>query len=716
MQDNIEKLSRNPAYSGVFALIILSCLGVIIYSNTLDSSFQFDDYNSIVFNPSIRNPANLGTIWNFWPTRFITYLSFALNYHLNQLNVFNYHLFNLIVHLVCAILVWWLVLLTFSTPTMKDAKITPQANLIAFFAGLVFLAHPIQTQAVTYIIQRATSLAALFYLASVALYAKSRLLQLETQVRGSYRFYYAGSLITAVLAMFTKEMTITLPMMILLYEFCFLKTEKGINWKQLIPFLITLLIIPLTMFLSKSVNFQEMRRIAEPAPNIFPWHYLLTQFRVMVIYLRLLFLPLNQNLDYDYPIAKSLLDLPTLASLLLLMLILIIAIRICSRYKLISFAIFWFFLALLPESSLIPIKDVIYEHRLYLPMVGFSLFLISIIYYSFGKNNIKPMVFILFIVITCYSILTYQRNFIWKDELSLWNDTVSKSPKKARAYNNRGLAYQTHGNLDQAISDYNNAIEISPNLFEAYSNRGLTYQTQGNLKQAMSDYNKAIELKPNFAEAYSNRGIAYQTQGNLKQAMSDYNKAIELNPNYADAYNNRGLIYQTQGNLKQAMSDYNKAIELNPNYADAYTNRGLIYQTQGNLNQAISDFNKAIAIDPNYDQAYNNRGNIYRTKGNLNQAISDFNKAIEINPNFAQAYNNRGIVYQAQGNLNQAISDYNKVIEIYPDYALAYNNRAVAYFYKKEYSKSWEDVYKAETLGWKFNPGFLQDLKKASGR
>jgi len=330
---------------------------------------------------------------------------------------------------------------------MQEQKITRKARFLALFAGLVFVTHPLQTQAVTYIIQRATSLAALFYLAALTLYVKSRLLQQQGKSPAVFKPFYYGSLIVAVMAMFTKENTVTLPLMVLLYEACFLKTKEGLNWKYLIPFLATLLIIPLMMFLTKSVDFIGMRRSLEEPSNLSSWQYLLTQFRVIVTYLRLLFIPLNQNLDYDYSIAKSLLDLPILASFILLSSIFTIAIRIFSKYRLIAFSIFWFFLTLLPESSIIPINDVIFEHRLYLPMAGFSFFIVSSVYYLFENKTLKSMIIVLLIIISCYGMLTYRRNLIWKDEFTLWNDVVHKSPKKARPYYGRGIAYRDQGNI-----------------------------------------------------------------------------------------------------------------------------------------------------------------------------------------------------------------------------------------------------------------------------
>ena len=563
-----------------YKLLVLSLtlfLGTLIYAHTWSSPFYLDDASSIVNNPAIRNIANLPAIWNFWPARFITYLSIALNYHFSQLNVFSYHLFNLIVHLASSLLVSWLLLLTFSTPCMQQEKITKPAKLLALFAGLIFLTHPLQTEGVTYIIQRATSLATLFYLLALSLYVKFRLLQQQEATPVAVRLFYCLSLIVAVMAMFTKEMTITLPFMILCYEICFLKGKDKLAWKHLFPFLATLLVIPLTMFLTKSVDFINMKMVSEDPANISSLSYLLTQLRVMVTYLRLLFIPLHQNLDYAYPISSSFLQLPTLASFILLALILAIAFKLFSKHRFISFSIFWFFLALLPESSIIPIQDVIFEHRLYLAMAGFSFFTVAAIYYLLSNKPLKLMVIALLILTSCYAILTYRRNLIWQDELTLWNDVVHKSPQKARPYNNRGNAYYQQGNFTQAIADFNKAITINPKDAVVYFNRGNAYNNQGNMQQAFSDYTKAIAINPNFAHPYNNRGNLYIDQGNMQQAFSDFNKAIAINPLYAEAYNNRGNLYYQQGNFTQAISDYNKAIAINSSYAEAYSNRGSAY-------------------------------------------------------------------------------------------------------------------------------------------
>ncbi len=148
--------------SKFLAVISLCVLGILVYSNTFHSPFQFDDEHRIIKNVSIRDLGDLETIWSYFPTRFVPYLSLAFNYHFNQLRVPGYHLVNLVIHLISGIAVWWFILLTFSTPAVKGREIARHANHIAFLGSLIFVAHPVQTEAVTYIYQRTASLAALF--------------------------------------------------------------------------------------------------------------------------------------------------------------------------------------------------------------------------------------------------------------------------------------------------------------------------------------------------------------------------------------------------------------------------------------------------------------------------------------------------------------------------------------------------------------------------
>jgi hypothetical protein len=363
----------------VFSIIIL---GAIVYSNTLNASWHFDDSVVITENWGLRDlRGSFNSIIS--ANRSVGFFTFALNYHFNKLNVTGYHVVNIFIHIVNALFVYSLVMLTLKTPAMVKSRLANHARFLALASGLIFVSHPIQTQAVTYIAQRFASLATLFYLLSLLLFVKARLtfLQGKSFFSPLHCTCYLLSLFSAYLAMHTKEITFTLPVIIVLYEFCFI--DPSLNaWRKripyLLPFILMLAIIPSNALKLSGVDkpigdiIGEIREQVQETPLISRGDYLLTQFNVIVTYIRLLFLPMNQNLDYDYPIARKLFQFPTFLSFMFLLALFIVAIYLFfKKRRLISFAILWFFITLSVESSIIPIRDVIFEHRVYLPSVGF---------------------------------------------------------------------------------------------------------------------------------------------------------------------------------------------------------------------------------------------------------------------------------------------------------------------------------------------------------
>ncbi len=574
-----KKQVKKNIYADLVGLIIIILLGINIYSNSFNCSFHFDDYSNIVNNTKIQNLQDVQAWWNFYPTRSIGMFTFALNYHFNKIDVKDYHRVNLIIHLINAFLVWWLTLLIFSSPVLKDNPIIRQKKGIAFFTALLFVSHPLATQSVTYIWQRLASMVAMFYLLSLILYLKARL---SNKGNISKTLLFTGSLISAVLAMLTKENAFTLPFAILLFELFFLRTKKFLlNFRDyrmiltLAAFIGVILIIPLKFSFS----------IFEPIPprlghtyTVTPVNYLFTQFSVIVKYIQLLFLPINQNFDYDFPISNKFFEIRTILCFLVLLSLIILAIFFFKRYRIISFGIFWFFLTLSVESSFIPLDDLIYEHRTYLPSFGFFLILSTGLYYLLWNKYKYPAISILVLIIGSNSFLTYERNKVWKDDLTLWNDNVAKTPNLARPIISRGYGYGNHGQWDKAIEDYTKGIEINPKYTAAYTYRGVAYGNLGQWDKAIADYSKAIEIDPKYTVAYYNRGVAYSNLGQWDKAIAGYSKAIEIDPESASVYYNRGVAY---GNLEQwdkAIADYSRAIEINPNLTEAYSNRYLAYR------------------------------------------------------------------------------------------------------------------------------------------
>jgi tetratricopeptide (TPR) repeat protein len=595
-QKSLTQVKKNK-YVDIAGLAIIILLGIKIYSNTFDCSFHFDDIINIVNNKNIRNLSDVQAWWNFYPTRAVGFFTFALNYHFSQLDVKYYHLFNLIVHLINSCLVWWLTLLILSClpppihnklslNILQDNSIIKQKKVIAFFTALLFVSHPLATQSVTYIWQRVASMVMMFYLLSLILYVKARL---SNKGNLSKTLLFTCSLISAVLAMLTKENAFTLPFAIVLFEIFFLRTKKfSINFRDYRMILLLAAFIGVIMIIPLKVSFDIFKPIPPRlghAYTVTPLNYLFTQFSVIVKYIQLLFIPLHQNLDYDFPISNNFFEIRTILCFFVILSLIILAILSFKKYRIISFGIFWFFLTLSIESSFIPLDDLIWEHRTYLPSFGFFLILTSGIYYLLWNKHKYLTICIFVIIIGSNSYLTYERNKIWKDDLSLWNDNVEKTPNRLRPLLSRGVAYSDLGQWDNAIDDYSKVLDINPKLAEGYNDRGLAYTRLGQWDMAIADFSKVIEIDPKSTFAYTNLGAAFFSLGQWEKSIVYFSKVIEIDPKNAIAYNDRGAAFTNIGQYDKAFDDFSKAIEIDPNYTRAYSNRENVYGKLRNKKQ-----------------------------------------------------------------------------------------------------------------------------------
>lgn len=560
--------------TGWWGMALVWVLGVIIYSNSFDCTFHFDDLNNIVDNVAIRELGDWARIWSINPTRFLGNLSFAINYHYGELNVWGYHFVNLLIHLINATLVYWLTRQLLSTPVMKGSKVSNVKVLFTLCVAALFVSHPLATQSVTYIVQRLASLVTLFYLLSVALYIKGRL----SGFKGDNVYvFYVGAGVAAIMAMLSKENAFTLPFAILLVEIFFFQTKKVTLKLRGYPLVI---MIGAVVLLLGVIFFNFSLSIFDPLPpsqgneiTLTPWNYFMTQWSVILKYIQLLIIPVHLNVDYYYPIATTMAEVRTFGSLLILLCILVGGVVLYKKYRLISFGIFWFFLTLAIESSFVPINDVIFEHRTYLPSVGFFLIIAFLVFEFLWSRNRNVAIGILVLIVGINAVLSHQRNNVWKTDLTLWNDVIEKSPDKARPYFNRALAYESTNAIQQAIADYTRAIEINPAYTNAWSNRGLAHLKLGQFDQAIADNQKALEVKPTYAPAYGNLGLVYDEVGQFDKAIEAYSKAIALDDKSPVTYSNRGITYGKMGQWDKSIADFDKALELNPGYQEAINNR-----------------------------------------------------------------------------------------------------------------------------------------------
>ncbi|MEW5692999.1 MAG: tetratricopeptide repeat protein [Candidatus Hydrogenedentota bacterium] len=685
ISNQLHRVFDHPVRYLVFTVVVYCLVGFLIYSNTLHSPFVFDDKHFICENYTIKNIGNISEIWDCWATRFVTFVTFMINYYFHKLNVFGYHMVNILIHIGSAIMVYWFVWLTFSTPAIKKSQWVINKARISFMCGLLFLVHPIQTEAVTYIFQRSTSLATLFYLLALNLYNRARQISIENHALGQWLHYYLLSIIVTLTAMYTKEITGTIPIIIVLYEFYFYRESGKIRWKYLLFFIALILVIPLTLMMKKPVTFIDIERLSgKPVSSI---HYLLTQFRVMITYFRLLLLPVNQNFEYDYPIIISIFNTTFLISFISVITIVITGVLLYHKNRIISFCILWFFIVLLPESSIIPLRDVIFEHRLYLPMVGYSLLLLTVATVIIKKVWIIR-VFILLLIIG-YATATYNRNIVWEDEVRLWDDVVAKSPKKASVYYGRGNMYLSKKKYEESLEDYNHSLSLDSGCVTIYINRSILYKTIKKTREALSDINRGLALYPYLGLAYNIRGNIYSEMEEYDKALADYNIALNLIPFYKPRiYLNRGLLYYKLKRYEEALADLNLACKFDPSHPEIYNGYGLVYMGMKEYDKALTNFNSALENDPNFKEAYFNRGYLYQTQKKTEKAIADFNKVLSIDSGLIEAYYNRGKVYSLIGEYDKAIADFNKIINLYIDTVSIYNEIGNNYYYKKEYNQA----------------------------
>ena len=599
-----EKQLFSKRTADLLGLMVILILGIIVYSNSFYCSFHFDDFQNIVENTKIQNLSDVNAWWNFVPSRPVGNLTFALNYHFAKLSLPYWHLVNLLIHLINACLVWALTRLLFSTSSLKDKPVSKHKNTIALFTALLFVSHPLATQSVTYIVQRLASLAALFYLLSLVLYISARL---SDKGKVPKWLMYSGAAFSALLAMMTKENAFTLPFAILLAEFVLIRKKKlNINFKDYRIYLLLAGLGGLILFVFSKFSLSIFDPILPEQGHTYtvtPYNYLLTQFSVIIKYIQLLILPVNQMLDYDFPLSNHFFSVKTLLSFLFLLSMFILAIFLYKRHRIVSFGIFWFFLTLSVEASFIPIPNVIFEHRTYLPSVGFFLILSSVAYLLFRGKYQYLATGILLVIILSNSFLTYERNKVWKDEFTLCNDNIKKAPNSARAVSSRGDIYAERGQYDNAIADYAHAIAISPNFKEVYSNRGTVYSVLQQWDNAIADFSKAISIDPEYAKAYAGRGIAFSHLMKWEQALSDFSKEISLSPEIAVGYYNRGNAYCNMSQWEKAIRDYSKCIELGSKDKRVYVYRGIAYSNLMQSDKAMADYKKALEIDPGYELA-----------------------------------------------------------------------------------------------------------------
>jgi Flp pilus assembly protein TadD len=580
-------------------LLLVTAAGLAAYANTLGVPFTFDDERCIVANPVLRSldyfahpdrakaiGASLGCAFE---SRIVGNFTFALNYRAGGLEPAGYHAVNLAIHLGSAALVYLLVVLALRAPFFERRGAGEDAGApLPFLAALLFVVHPLQTGAVTYVTQRFTSLATFLYLLAAVLYLAFRL-----RGGGAARAAaYAGALAAALLATFTKEISLTLPFALALFEVALFAGPATRRLAAVAPFFGTLLVFAARSGLlapGATVASVDEGVLAAGQSPLTRGEYVVTQLRVVVTYLRLFVLPVGQNVDHDYPAYRSLASPAVLLSLALLLALLALALVLWVRssrrdgttapeLRLAGVGVLWFFGTLTVESAAVPLTDLIFEHRMYLPMVGLCIAAASAVVALRARLlAARPRAAAAVLpafggVVVLLAIATLARNHVWGDELRLWEDAARKSPSKVRPRMQLAALYSERGRSQEALREVRAAIALQPGYAEAYNSLGVVLRRGGQIEEAMDAYAAALRLRPGFAEARHNLALLLAAQGRLAEATRELEEAVRTKPEYAEAHNALGVLYAQQGRIADAVLEWQATLALNPAHGKARAN------------------------------------------------------------------------------------------------------------------------------------------------
>ncbi|HVM60328.1 MAG TPA: tetratricopeptide repeat protein [Verrucomicrobiae bacterium] len=661
-----------------FMPLLIIAAGIGAYHNSFRDGFVFDDTLHITEDPSIRQ------LWRPWAvlahtSRPVVHLSLAVNYALGRLDPWGYHVFNVGIHVLAALTLYGVLRRTLVSEMLRSS-FGGAAPFLAGVISLIWLVHPLQTESVTYTIQRAESLMGLFFLLTLYCVIRSH---------GSPRrnLWEISAVVSCALGMASKPVMVTAPVVILIYDRVFLATSwrealRRRGWLYAGLAATCLLLCPL---LAQAPSEWKASAGFE-YHGTSPWRYALNQPIAVLHYLRLTFWPHPLCLDYSGGLA-GLSDVPrtlqTLPALIIVAAMLAGTIWAWKRSPAIGFVGAWFFIILAPTSSFLPVADEIVEHRMYLPLAA-PVAATVLGAFALGKRLFSNRQGVTIGCVTAGSVmvlltsLTIQRNRDYGSELLIWQDTVEKRPNNPRAHCNFGLALVKLGKPQAAVGHYEQALRLKPDYAEAHNNLGIALVQLGKLQEAVGHYEQALRIRPDYAGAHNNLGLDLVQLGRLPEAIGHWEQAVRIQPDYAEARNNLGNALLQAGKVPEAIAQYEQALRINPDLADAHENLGVALVQAGRVEEAIGQYQQSLQIDPQNADAHISLGNIFLQEGKLGEAIGHYEQAARIRPDSAEAHCNLGTALMGQGRLPEAIGQYEQALRIKPDLADAQYNLGIA--------------------------------------
>ena len=649
----------------------LACIALLLavfaaYANSFSGPFIYDDQPSIVENPTLRHWWRIGELLS--PPRGgatvsgrpALNLSFALNYAISGTDVRGYHAANILIHALAALALLGLVRRTLLLPELRD-RFAPAALPVALAVAALWALHPLQTEAVTYLAQRAESLMVLFYL--VTLYCFLRSTQSPTPRR-----WQVLAFASCLLGMATKENMVSAPILVLLLDRALIAGSFAAAWRSRARFYLALAATWILLGALVASTGGTRDSSAGFGVGVVWWDYALTQFPALATYLKLSFWPRPLVFDYGTFFIHDLAVVWPQACLVAAL----VGVTLFALWRrpVLGFLGGLFFAILAPTSLMPGTTQMIVEHRMYLPLAPLAVLVVVAIFRTGGRRSLLlPLV-----VAAGLGCLTFQRNADYRSELAIWQDTVAKRPDSVTAQTALGSALAKVGRTAEAIVVDQTALRLQPHFALALGNLGNALNESGRPAEALPVLEEALRLKPHYSLIHINLGVTLDLLKQPEAALAHYETAVQLKPSDPSAQNDFGDSLSRAGKLEDGITHLQEALRLKPDYVEAQYNLAAALARAGRMTEAQALFDAAFRHKPSDADALASWGNVLLATGHAPEAIAPYEAALRLKPAIPETHYSYATILAAVGRNADAIREYDRALSLRPDFPEAHNN------------------------------------------
>ncbi len=637
-----------------FAAALLVVAVALAYVASLRAPFLFDDTGAVLNNPTIRRLWSLDVLrppadGSTTTGRPLVNATFALNYALSGDHPWSYHALNLVLHALAALTLFGLVRRTLSTLNFQSS------TAVAFTTALLWALHPLQTESVICIAQRTELLCGLAALLTLYCFVRG------TEPVAPSKIWFTLSVVACLAGMAAKEVMVTVPLLVLLYDRTFFAKTVSAAWRARRSYYVALAGTWLLLASLVARSGGARGAAAGFGLGVSSWSYLLKQGEALVLYLRLSIWPHPLVLDYGDAVVHSIIAV-WWQGLVVLGLLAATAWALV-RQPVFGFAGAWFFIILAPSSSVVPlVTQTMAEHRMYLPLA--AIVSVGALAAHRWLGFFAP--WLLGMIALVFGGLTVARTFDYRDSITIWTDNVTTHPEVARGHNNLAWALQQHGQSAQANEHFARAIALQPDYVAARYSWGVALLDQGRATDAIAQFEVAVRLAPAHADAQLNLGNALMQVARAADAIPHYEEALRLKP-AADAHFDLGVALADLGRNNEAALHFRAALQENPALPEAHYWLARIAERAGQLTDAERDYTETLRLAPEHAAAHARLGVLLARSDRLPAAAEHLRAAVRLAPADADVHANLGNVLLLQNQPREAIAEYEAALRLRPN-------------------------------------------------